>query len=542
MNSDDISVREMSSLTKYKRDDISPTEMSSLLCRLFSILALPALPRRMKYVLLGILFTSTVWAQTLPKTARTIGPIAPEALQADFRVLREALTELHPSLYRYTPKATLDSAFDQVYRQLQVPLTEREFINRLYPAVSLIRCGHTQLEPSLAYRQAKDRPRVINLPVQVLTYNNRLFVVENRSNDAGIETGAEILSINGVSTNQLIGEVRQLWSSDGFNQTWVDFFINNYGLLDETATFLHGWRGTYTLNVRHTDGTVRTATVTSRPPAPGPDTALSRQQIMPIKPVRSRWQPKSYLSLRIMHDSTTALLTVNGLEYGDETFYQQVFRQLELKRVQNLILDIRRNHGGDGRIISQLFSYLADGPYRLISEIEGPVAYPERSRFRPYYSKEVLDAHRASFQLVNRQGGGYRFMFRPENGRLIGYLPVAKANRFRGNLYVLIDGGTFSNGANFAAALKAQRANTTFIGRETGGTEVGCNGGTVQRLTLPHTQIVVQFPWLRLVSASPRPDTGHGLLPDVPITLTPRALADSRDQDLEAALGLIAKE
>lgn len=498
----------------------------------------------MKAFLFILLITTSVWAQPLPHANRPNVPISVEALRADIRVLRATLEELHPSLYRYTPKKTLDSAFDATFAGLQFTLTEQEFINRLRPLISQIRCGHTQVEHSKAFKQTPNRPRAVPLPFQVLTQDNRLFIVQNNSTDARLETGAEILSINGISTEQLIQEARQHWSSDGLNRTWVEFFINFYegAILEDVATFVHGWRGTYTLQVRHTNGIINTTTVMARPPNRPPDTALARQQIMPVKPARSRWNPKPHLNLRLLPDSVTAVLTVNALEYGDEAFYQQAFAHLQQKRIQNLVLDIRRNHGGDARIVSQLLAHLADGPFVLIRQVEGPVANPERSRFRPYFDKEILDSHRTSFASGVRQSGVYQFNFRPENGRITGYLPVAKSNRFLGKLFVLIDGGTFSNGANFAASLKAQRANTRFIGRETGGTEAGCNGGTVQRLTLPHSGVVVQFPWLRLVSASPNSDTGHGLLPDVPVTLTPRALANGRDEDLEAALKLIVNE
>ncbi len=493
----------------------------------------------MKYFFLCLLLTIRAFAQPANLSSRPNQPIATEGLRADFRLLRASLEELHPSLYRYSPKDSLNQAFDRAYASLTYPLTEQEFMNRLYPVISQIRCGHTQIEHSTAFKQAPDRPRSVALPVKLLAEGNRLFIVQNQSTEASLQAGDEVLNINGVTAAELIQEARQQWSSDGYNETWVQFFINNYGLLNEVCTFLHGWRGTYTLQVKNAKGSVRTTTVMAPPPARLPDTSVSRSQIMPVKPARSRWEPKPYLGLRLMPDSATALLTVNALEYGDETFYQQAFGQIEKKRIQHLILDIRQNHGGDARIISQLLGYLADAPFVLIKRVESSVANPDRNRFRPYFDKSILDSHRTSFMPGIRQGSLYQFTFRPENGRITGYLPLAKTNRFRGKVYVLIDGGTFSNGANFAAALKAQRANTVFVGRETGGTEAGCNGGTVQRLTLPHSKLQVQFPWMRLTSASAQPDSGYGVRPDFPVLPTPRALANNRDEDLETALGLI---
>jgi hypothetical protein len=39
--------------------------------------------------------------------------VSPEKLREDFRILRGALEEGHPGIYRYTPKAELDKRFDQ---------------------------------------------------------------------------------------------------------------------------------------------------------------------------------------------------------------------------------------------------------------------------------------------------------------------------------------------------------------------------------------------------------------------------------------------
>jgi hypothetical protein len=79
-------------------------------------------------------------------------------------------------------------------------------------------------------------------------------------------------------------------------------------------------------------------------------------------------------------------------------------------------------------------------------------------------------------------------------------LPLDKKDHFNGRLFVLIDGATFSSGAHTAAAIKAQCKKAFFIGRETAGGQDGCSGGTIQHLTLPHTQVVVEFPWMRFVS------------------------------------------
>ncbi|MBC7921318.1 MAG: hypothetical protein H7Z75_09550 [Ferruginibacter sp.] len=248
---------------------------------------------------------------------------------------------------------------------------------------------------------------------------------------------------------------------------------------------------------------------------------------------------RSYLNLRFMPDSVTAMLTVNGLEYGDEEFYEQAFGQIEQKKTKNLILDIRRNHGGDVRIINKLLSYLADSSYVLLQKVVAKVADPGKNRFAVHFDPDRTQSYFGTFGPSRRVGVWYEFNFSPAMGQVTGYQPVANRYRFRGNVYTLIDGGTFSNGSNFAAALKTWCQSAVFIGRETGGTELGCGGGTNNKLTLPNSNLVIQFPWMRLVSASRNPVDGYGLMPDYPVTYAPQAVAEHRDLDLAKSLELI---
>ena len=104
-------------------------------------------------VLFLLVFTSSLLAQPLRNQPDPFRKFPVKALQADFRLMRRALEEVHPSLYWYMPKDTLDAVFDRALRAIDHPLTEQEFINLLYLAICQIRCGHTQLEHSTAYAQ-----------------------------------------------------------------------------------------------------------------------------------------------------------------------------------------------------------------------------------------------------------------------------------------------------------------------------------------------------------------------------------------------------
>src|SRR5713226_10503695 len=72
----------------------------------------------------------------------------PGLLDQDFRILRSAVEEAHPGIYRYTPKPELDRVFDQTASRLNRPMTPLEFYRVLSPAVAALKCGHTSLQVS----------------------------------------------------------------------------------------------------------------------------------------------------------------------------------------------------------------------------------------------------------------------------------------------------------------------------------------------------------------------------------------------------------
>ncbi|GAB2552824.1 S41 family peptidase [Spirosoma aerophilum] len=469
--------------------------------------------------------------------------IAPEQLRADFDLMQAALDELHPSLYWYTPKDSLQAAFARTRAAITQPLTEQTFLHVLYPLICQIRCGHTQLEPGQAWQSSPVRPKLARLPVDVFVRDQRAWIVAVNATDTTVTAGDELLSINDVPIANVIQAGLNIWNADGFNRTWKEFFLNEYDFFEDVCGRVYGWSGPYKLQVRSPTGFERTVTVSVRPkpidpPQPAkPPLKQSASAAKALARQKEEAHKRSYLTMRWLADSTTAILTVNGLEYGNEQFYQRAFEALHQKQAKNLILDIRRNHGGDARIINELLSFLADSNYVFLQKAMARVADPGKSRFAHRFDANITRSFQATYEPGQKSGDWYTFSFRAPMNRLMTYQP-AKANRFRGNLYVLIGGGTFSNAANFTSALKVARPKTVFIGQETGGAESGC-GGNTNRLTLPNSQIVVQFPWMRFVSASHNPKEGYGTLPDYPVDYSAEAVINQQDLDLEKALELI---
>ena len=114
---------------------------------------------------------------------------------------------------------------------------------------------------------------------------------------------------------------------------------------------------------------------------------------------------------------------------------------------------------------------------------------------------------------------------------------------FNGNVYILIDGWTFSAASEFCALVHYNAHDkVTFIGEEMGGAYYGNNSGDWIKLILPKTQIQVSIPArYYLLSVSDYPDPDRGIIPDISVSPTIEDILDNKDTQLEYALEEISQ-
>jgi hypothetical protein len=496
-------------------------------------------------IVLNLISQLFVLAQTSIKRQATNDKISVAALKEDYLLMRHTLEALHPSLYLYTPKSTFDSIFDRSISLIDRPMSELEFKEILHPVIRNIRCGHTQIEHSVHYFKSSEYNNKKKLPFKIFVRGEQAWIVENKSNNSTLLPGLEVLSINGISIVDLIKKAITIWNGDGYNITWNEFFINEYNTFNDIYELAYGREDSYSILVRNQNGNKITLSV-SAIQKPGTGVIGSNNKVNSVstkKPSSSKKKVSKYnhLNLKFHQQSSVAIFTVKGLKYGDEVFYEHAFKQIQNWKTKNLILDIRGNHGGDIRIINNMLSYLSDTNYVLLKEVIGKVSNPVKTLFVDYFDPQITQSFIATFKRPGKQIGPerYSFEFSSKVGQIVGEQPTARKHRFRGKVYVLIDGGTFSSTSIFAAALKVYRKNIVFIGRETGGTESGCGGGTNNKLTLPNSKLIIQFPWMRLISPAVESHFGHGLGPDYLVVQTPQLVVQGIDLDIETAMRLI---
>ncbi|UOQ52038.1 S41 family peptidase [Hymenobacter cellulosivorans] len=447
-----------------------------------------------------------------------------EQQQTDFRLFRAALEQVHPGVYRYTPKARFDALFDSVYGRLQAPLSEQAYYAMLTPLMVQLRCGHTKFIP--AQRDDKYPYHTSQLfPLRLHLLGGRAYALYAYDGRNIVPPGAEILQINGRPVGDILtGLLPYVSFADGATTTakWLEldaFFAGYYAAFGQAAD-------RYTVQYRQPDGRLAQAEL----PATTLATikAVEKQRApAPRYPVRLEFLPNDVATLTIDH------FWVGEQEEPFEKFLASAFRQLRARGTKALILDVRNNEGGMDGYGSLLYSYLARQPFSYYSRI---TTHPRRVAIQEQVHSEWFYGIYRHLLISRAKDGTYEYRHRQGLKR---QQPQKKA--FVGDVYVLTNGWSFSATAEFATAVRAQ-GRATFIGQETGGAAGGDNSGFFAFVNLPHSGITMGLPVWSYYMAQPGSHPERGIIPDYVVEPTAADVLSGTDPEMQLAQDLIRKK
>ena len=455
-------------------------------------------------------------------------PAAPVALtakqaQRELRILKRALTDLHPGLYRYQTPEQLAAAFAQAEAEVADGSDALAMYRIASRITAGVRCGHTwtnTINQGPAVKQALGA--LPALPVRLRVIEGRLLVTA--SADPRVPVHAELLRIDGRTPTTLIAEILPFLRADGGNDgkrlSQLDSDENG-GAIDRWLPMLHppGPEG-YALQFRPRGGRIAEATVAGM-------TVEARE-----RQLAAAGQPMPGQGWRFEVEGDTATLTLptfafwnGGFDWRD--FLDRSFATLEEKQVPNLILDLRLNEGGDDAIGRALMAHVIRTPLTV------PAGRVETAHERvPYDLARFLDTWDFSFfdrtgQVVRDEGRNWLLKEQPAD-RVI--TPVAAP--YRGRVVLLTGPQMSSAGYLIARDFKAS-GTATLIGRETGGNLRGLNGGQLTWLVLPVSGVSIDIPLLATFARANPPD--RGVLPDLSVRTRLEDVAAGIDPDLVAA-------
>lgn len=479
-----------------------------------------------------------------------------EKLKSDVDYLYKRLQKLHPRLDWYISKKDLDYKFDSLKSVISAPMTSNDFYLKLSPVVASIKQGHLRVYQ--LNKKTDDKSSPLNpesFPLSRFDFErfaNKLYIVKNNSEYDSIKPGTELVSVNNVSPGELIAKYIHTFSSDGFNKTFIsrrsgrdfpNFFYYQNGLTDSVLCELKFNDTLKTVCLKP-----QKANAPSKKGNTPEPTKINKEQHK--KEVEKR-DEQGYDVKRKMYsknlsfidpDSSIAVLKVIDFSNGRyKRFYSNAFKRLDSLGTKSLILDLRDNPGGNLQDAMDLYSYLADSDFVFIdrSEVTSRSSILHTSYFKgnTLFIKAILlvfvplklVSMGMTMSKVEKEGKRYYFPF-PGTG-----ITHPKPNRFKGRLYVLINGGSFSAACILSSNLKGS-GRAVFVGEETGGAFNGTVAGKMTSLTLPESGLRTTFGLALIKTYYRSVREGRGILPDIRVKPTLEDRITGKDPELNCAL------
>lgn len=467
----------------------------------------------MKKFTFWVILTLAAWNTTAQK-------LSPDQLKTDFEIFRKSLEETHPGLYRFTAKQWFDSAFNNTVAGIHDSLIQKEFYRLLAPLVAKIKCGHIKFFPQSdvnlnQFHYFYDTARLF--PFKLLFGENQVWITGSYGKNPDHKFyGARAIAINGTPLEEIKNRLLTYIPADGNTVSSKYEELNNYfpawyaNFIDQPDTF-H-------LDLQLADNSVYH--LRAKPVNMTTITGKFNQEQTPQEPNFSLSFPEEKIALMKIR----AFYPLNK-DDNYKAFLKESFGEINDRKTEHLILDLRNNEGGMDRWGALLYSYLTDQKFGYYKELR---LSGIKFTTEPYLQKPKL--YGILKLLVKKKNGKY-YWTKHKN------LKVQKPqkNPFKGKVYILLNGRSYSVTAEFAAIAKSNNR-ALFFGQETGGTYEGNNSGTFAFVNLPNSGLTLAIPMLAYhLDVKPVNPMDRGIIPDYSISPVP----GENNQELKYVLDYI---
>ncbi len=453
------------------------------------------------------------------QTSTDFKKIPVEELQKDLTFLKKVLEDIHPGMYYFTDKQSYHQLYDSIYQSLQTPLTKQELREKIAPLILQLQCGHTRL---LASNKNSKKSNKNYFPLQLKQIEGKVLVDKNLGEDTShLFKGVEILTINDLPIDSILQFFYQNTTrgSDGDNETGKDYY--NFRYFSSRFAEWFGQPDSFKIEYRQPkmEGSQNIFIAAS----------TSKEMQQNFKAYYGKL-PKN-ITLKWLNEET-AVLKIRAFvdidtDYG-LNFWGQIrahFAELKRLKAKNLVIDVRGNGGGALGNSFKLMQYVATEPFSANKAMLAKAEAVHNVGFREKLMLGLGFRHTDSTYISSKS---FTHIRKPK--RNLG---------FKEKIYLLIDGGSYSASALFAAHLHAKNR-ATIIGEESGGNYYLAFAGFWTVKTLPHSKISVRIPLIRLeYDVESNVPFNRGVPPDIEVAQSYDDFLKGKDTQLEAVLELI---
>jgi tetratricopeptide (TPR) repeat protein len=372
----------------------------------------------------------------------------------DLDLLKNKLLSTHPNALKFISERDFLALVESKKALISPQTTFAQFNWYCREIIASINCSHTSA--GSFEREMMMLPDSLLFPLQVRWVDEQLFVIDPLNNSKLISAKDEVTSINNVPVKQILKDIYKTIPSQGYVETTKNHVFNTWAPL--MIPYALSFPETYKVKLRDNDNTIPL-----------------EKNFKTIEPVYDSSIPRcgNDLCLELLNNNRDALLTISSFNYYPwnnlsefEEFIDKSFKTIASKGSENLIIDLRFNGGGSPESSIYLLKHLISEPFTYFT-----------------------------------------------NSDYLGGIGIHQpfANRFKGNIYFIIDGHGNSTTGHFMSIVKKHNLGVT-IGEELGSNHFCTAGQAVLRL--PKTKLVYY-----VANSTSYTDVSHlpderGILPD----------------------------
>lgn len=428
-----------------------------------------------------------------------------EQLRADFQFLKEKFDTYNPALGFFHPTDDYEALYDSLYNGLNEEMTDLDFYPYLVKLGVATREGHTFVSSSDTisniFKGFFDGS-FSYFPLSIRRVDGGVYLWGNFSPDSTLQRGDEILSINGETISSILQKLQSFVIADG------DITSSKKVKAESSFASYYFW---FFDKPERFDITYRSQQSNTVQKIGIP--ALTRDSMIFWRNERYGPPPSVEESKDIVYtfdiQDGIANLDLNTFnrqqkekyKIKPKKLYKEIFTQLAKEEIEHLVIDVRSNTGGRREFAKHLLPYLMKRDY-----------------------SGVL------YQDISWKGKVHKRRF-----------PKKSKRAFTGQIYVLTNATTFSNGSVVTIYAK-EYGDAIVIGQEPGSRYEGFAAGSTQYVVLPHTKIKIGIPRYLIQSIYPSTKTklkNRGVVPDYPIEYSFSDLLEKKDKEKEKAIELI---
>ncbi len=430
--------------------------------------------------------------------------------QEDFKIFKTSMQEMHAGLYWFITPQKFNALYDSVYATLKDNEDAEQFYIKVRLCMASLKHGHdgvewTNREPGINYKMNAMPANRKHLPFVMEYLDDKLYILNNCSNNKKITNGSEIVSINGKTITSLNKQMLQYIFANGRNTTFKYKMLGFYFQFHYLYQVLYPAETTYKIGIIPYQSKKKIDVVAN---AELPQTIDDRYQQQTGKSINS-WD--TLFNYKVLDKSKgigyckMETFSTQRFDKGDAKLLdvlEKMFVQIKSDNIKSLVVDVRNNEGGDDSWQTAI-SY-----FREIEENkEGGLPYLQSDKFTQIQyiiqndeNRQLLQAFQYNpYALIDKTPDG-RFKLKAEYTEHDTKEKPLMPNAFKGDVYLLQNGLTFSAGFAFAGTLKNKIKKSNgfikVIGEDNGDdmdAGVGSGGWSVE-LLLPNSKVKLNIP------------------------------------------------